>query len=137
MIKNINNRLDKIEKNNTQRPTTNDTVHPPSEQDVINRLRAANEELMTEVQRLKKIIASHIPSTTNPNPKPPTFAEKLTQNTKIKPTPTRTPHPLPAPRNRAINMFKRRNILIRTKQEGGKHYRKITQKKLQVRLSKP
>ncbi|MBW0542589.1 hypothetical protein O181_082304 [Austropuccinia psidii MF-1] len=50
MIKNINNRLDKIEKNNTKRPTTNDTIHPPSQQDVINRLRGAKEELMIEVQ---------------------------------------------------------------------------------------
>ncbi|MBW0510583.1 hypothetical protein O181_050298 [Austropuccinia psidii MF-1] len=50
MIKNINNRLDTIEKNNTKRLTTNDSAYPPSQQDVINRLIAANKELMTEVQ---------------------------------------------------------------------------------------
>ncbi|MBW0480935.1 hypothetical protein O181_020650 [Austropuccinia psidii MF-1] len=79
---------------------------------------------MSEEQRLKKIIASHIPSTIDPNPKSPTFAEKLTQNTRIQPMPTRTPHPLPEPPNRAINMFKRENILIRTKIEGEKPFQK-------------
>ncbi|MBW0490174.1 hypothetical protein O181_029889 [Austropuccinia psidii MF-1] len=80
MIRSITNRLDTIEKNNTKKSTANNTISPPSQQDVINRLIAANEELMSEVQRLKKIIANHIPTTVNPNPKPPTFAEKLTQN---------------------------------------------------------
>ncbi|MBW0501016.1 hypothetical protein O181_040731 [Austropuccinia psidii MF-1] len=50
MIKKINNRLDKIEKDNTTEPTTNKIAHPTSQQDVINRLIAVNEELMTEVQ---------------------------------------------------------------------------------------
>ncbi|MBW0479809.1 hypothetical protein O181_019524 [Austropuccinia psidii MF-1] len=130
MIKNINNRLDNIEKNDTKKTTTNNTVHPPSQQDVINRLIAANEELMTEVQRLKKIIASHITTTTSPAPKPPTFAEKLTQNIRTQPTPVRTPHPLPAPPNRAINIFKRGNILIRTKREGEKPFQKDNAEKI-------
>ncbi|MBW0496047.1 hypothetical protein O181_035762 [Austropuccinia psidii MF-1] len=126
MIKNINNRLDTMEKNNTKKNTTNNTISPPSQQDVINRLIAANKELRSEVQRLKQIIASHIPSTADPNPKPPTFAEKLTQNTRSHSAPTRTPHPLPAPPNKEINMFKQGNILIRTKREGEKPFQKDT-----------
>ncbi|MBW0503452.1 hypothetical protein O181_043167 [Austropuccinia psidii MF-1] len=96
MIKQIINRLDKIEKGITTEPTTNKIAHPPSQQDVINRLIAANEELMTE----------------------------LIKNISTQPTPARTPHPLPAPPNRAINLFKRGNILIRTKREGEKPFQK-------------
>ncbi|MBW0562447.1 hypothetical protein O181_102162 [Austropuccinia psidii MF-1] len=124
MIKKINNKLDKIEKDNTTKPTTNKIAHPPSQQDMINRLISVNEELMTEVQWLKEIIANHIPSETNLTPKPPTFAEKLTQNISTQPTPARTPHPLPAPPTKAINLFKRENILIRTKREGKKPFHK-------------
>ncbi|MBW0472684.1 hypothetical protein O181_012399 [Austropuccinia psidii MF-1] len=130
MIKNINNRLDTIEKNNTTKTTTNKTAHPPSQQDVINRLIAANEELMTEVQRLKKVIANHITPGTNPTLKTPTFAEKLTQNIGASPTPTRIPHPLPAPPNRAINIFKRGNILIRTRGVGEKPFQKDDAEKI-------
>ncbi|MBW0514366.1 hypothetical protein O181_054081 [Austropuccinia psidii MF-1] len=136
MIKNINNRLDTIEKNNTKKPATNNIISPPSQQDVINRLIAANEELMSEVQRLKKIIASHIPSAANPNPRPPTFAEKLTQSARTQPTPTRIPHPLPAPPNKVINMFKRGNILIRTKREGEKPFQKDNAEKIAGKVIK-
>ncbi|MBW0474569.1 hypothetical protein O181_014284 [Austropuccinia psidii MF-1] len=93
MIKNINNRLENIEKNSTKMPTTNSVVHPPSQQDVINRLIAANKELMTKVQQS-------------------------------------SPHPLPAPPNRAINIFKRGNILIRTKREGEKPFQKDNAEKI-------
>ncbi|MBW0481410.1 hypothetical protein O181_021125 [Austropuccinia psidii MF-1] len=130
IISSVVHLLDTIEKNNTTKPTTNKTVHPPSQQDVINRLKAVNEELITEVQRLKKIIANHIPPETNPTLKPPTFAEKLTQNIRPQPTPARTPHPLPAPPNRAINIFKRGNILIRTKRIGEKPFQKDDAEKI-------
>ncbi|MBW0513309.1 hypothetical protein O181_053024 [Austropuccinia psidii MF-1] len=91
---------------------------------------------MSEVQHLKKIIASHIPSAVNPNPKPPTFAEKLTQNSRIQPTPTRTPHPLPAPPNRVLNMFKRGNIIIRPKREGEKPFQKDNAEKIAGKVIK-
>ncbi|MBW0471974.1 hypothetical protein O181_011689 [Austropuccinia psidii MF-1] len=91
---------------------------------------------MTEVQRLKKIIENHIPSTTNPTPKPLTFAEKLTQNTRTQPTPTGTPHPLPVPPNRAINMFKQENILMRTKQEGEKPFQKDNAERIACKVIK-
>ncbi|MBW0557825.1 hypothetical protein O181_097540 [Austropuccinia psidii MF-1] len=130
MIKNINNRLDTIKKNNTKKPATNNIISPPSQQDVINRLIAANEELMSEVQCLKKIIASHIPSAVNSNPKPPKFAEKVTQNARIHPTPsTSTP-------NKAINMFKQVNILIRTKREGEKLFQKDNAEKIAGKVIK-
>ncbi|MBW0470668.1 hypothetical protein O181_010383 [Austropuccinia psidii MF-1] len=91
---------------------------------------------MSEVQRLKKNYSKSYPPTINPNPKPPTFAEKLTQKTRIQPTPTRTPHPLPAPPNRAINMFKQGNILIRTKREGEKPFQKDNAEKIAGKVIK-
>ncbi|MBW0525249.1 hypothetical protein O181_064964 [Austropuccinia psidii MF-1] len=91
---------------------------------------------MSEVQRLKKIIASHIPSAANPNPKPPTFAKKTKKNSGNQHTPTRTPHPLPAPPNKVINMFKRGNILIRTKREGEKPFQKDNAEKIAGKVIK-
>ncbi|MBW0469593.1 hypothetical protein O181_009308 [Austropuccinia psidii MF-1] len=124
MIGNINNRLYTIEKNNTKKFETKKTVHPPSQQDMINRLIALNKELRTEVQRSKKIIEIHIPSAANYTPNPPTFSEKLTQNIGAQPMPVRTPHPLPEPPNREINIFKRGNIRIRTKCKGEKSFQR-------------